>query len=136
MLTLRSIFLFQPYRPFLDPLGPFWMPPVLSTRAVCQVCFLPNLETSPQNGGRMDLLTALKLLKELLNIRDNSDPMINVLGSSPFPIMLCLCDLLDGCHLLWDGVVTATQSTDMKEVVLCLLGRIARIIKEKHNQGK
>ncbi|XP_033643327.1 gem-associated protein 4-like [Asterias rubens] len=127
--------LLQPYRPFLDPLGPFWMPPVLSTRAVCQVCVLPNLETSPQNGGRMDILTALKLLKELLNIRDNSDAMINVLGSSPFPIMLCLCDLLDGCHLLWDGVVTATQSTDMKEVVLCLLGRIARIIKEKHNQG-
>ncbi len=135
--------LLQPFRPFLDPLSPFWMPPVLSTRAVCQVCVLPYLETSSENGGQMNILTALKLLKELLNVRDNADPTLSVddtiLGSSPFPIMLCLCDLLADCHLLWDDTLMATQRADMKEVVIGLLGRIARIariIKEMHEQGK
>ncbi|XP_038045390.1 gem-associated protein 4-like [Patiria miniata] len=129
LLQLVTVLL-QPFKPFLDPQCPFWMPPVLPAEAFAQLCILPNLRTdTTATDNRSHLIMVLKFLKEVVNLQETRTQISNtsVFGTSAFPIMLCLCQLLDSGRVLWGGVVTTTPKAEVKEAVQGLLGRMGRI---------
>ena len=75
-------------------------------------------------------------LSEVLNLQETLAPDYkqSAFGMSVFPIMLCLCQLLDSCCVLWDCNDMAT--VEVKEIVLSLLGRFGRVTAAMQNEGQ
>ncbi|XP_077986955.1 gem-associated protein 4-like [Glandiceps talaboti] len=130
--------LLKPYRSPLDPANPFTYQPILDIQELMTICVLPYISLNSNNSNStVPLLTALQLFKVAMETDSTIDDSYWLLSMRPFPIMLCLCSLLEECIILWDdkNCYHGNQKLEMKELTLDLLQQSMDVVKKAIDNG-
>ncbi|XP_066294491.1 gem-associated protein 4-like [Branchiostoma lanceolatum] len=121
--------LLQPYKPPFDPTCPFLSKPLLPARDFASLAVFPYIYQHYGQDQRVPLTTALKLLQVVLQDQGGGNNRW-LQPQQVFPIILCLCQLLDDTSALWeddDDDHPISRTAQIRTLTLTTLEKIQHI---------
>ncbi|XP_072014569.1 gem-associated protein 4-like [Amphiura filiformis] len=132
----------QPYR--LSSSCPYQDQPLMSHSLLVETCIMPYLHRGITDASSHDNQTqysrlgvCVKLINTSLTRFEVQTSPLNtewIPGMSQFPIILCLCDILDQSFALWDS--NSCLTSDCKELVGDVLLRITNALELSHEKDE
>uniref|UniRef100_A0ABM0LYK7 Uncharacterized protein LOC102809997 n=1 Tax=Saccoglossus kowalevskii TaxID=10224 RepID=A0ABM0LYK7_SACKO len=105
--------------------------PLLNVLEFVRTCCLPYLGF---HENQVSPLTALQLLRVTMVISKSTDHLW--LKTLPiFPIMLCLCNIIGECDMMWDNGCYGDQMIEIKDLSVDLLYHFIKTLHESPTKG-
>ncbi|XP_035684263.1 gem-associated protein 4-like [Branchiostoma floridae] len=123
--------LLRPYKPPFDLTCPFLYTPLLSAPDFAPLAVFPYIYQHYGQEQHVPPTTALKLLQVVLQDQGSDNHWLQ--PQQVFPIILCLCQLLDDTSALWeevDGDESISRTAQIRTLTLTALKKIQHILLE------